>query len=51
MISHHKLMTYYRQGNGQAESTSKTLGKILTKLINANQTHWNVMLVVVLWAY
>ncbi len=36
MISHHKSTTYYPQGNGQVELTNKTLGKILTKLVNAN---------------
>jgi hypothetical protein len=48
MIIHHKSTTYYPQGNGQAESTNKTLGKILAKLINAN---WDVMLFTTLWAY
>jgi len=36
MITYHKLTTYYLQGNEQAKSTNKTLGKILTKLVNAN---------------
>jgi hypothetical protein len=36
IISHHKSITYYPQRNGQAELTNKTLGKILTKLANAN---------------
>jgi hypothetical protein len=36
MISHHKLIAYYLQGNEQAKSTNKTLGKILAKLVNAN---------------
>jgi hypothetical protein len=51
MISHHKSMTYYSQGNRQIESTNKTLGKILTKLVNANWTDWDVMLITTLWAY
>jgi len=51
MISNHKSSTYYLQGNGQAELTNKTLGKILTKLVNANWTNWDVMLVITLWAY
>ncbi len=51
MISHHKLSTNYPQGNGQVESINKTLGKILTKFVNANQTDWDVMLVIALWAY
>jgi hypothetical protein len=36
MISYHKSTTYYPQGNGQVELANKTLGKILTKLVNAN---------------
>jgi uncharacterized protein (DUF305 family) len=51
MISHHKPTTYYLQGNKQAKSTNKTLGKILAKLVNANQTDWDVMLITNLWAY
>jgi hypothetical protein len=51
MISHHKSTTYYLQGNGQAKLTHKTLGKILAKLVNANWTDWDVMLVIALWAY
>jgi hypothetical protein len=36
MISHYKSITYYPQGNKQVESTNKTMGKILAKLVNAN---------------
>jgi transposase InsO family protein len=39
MIVHHKSTTYYPQGNGQVESTNKTLGKIMAKLIKANRTN------------
>jgi hypothetical protein len=51
MISHHKSTTYYLQGNGQVELIHKTLGKRLAKLVNANRTDWDVMLVIALWAY
>jgi hypothetical protein len=34
MITHHISTTYYPQGNGQVESTNKTLKQILTKLVN-----------------
>jgi hypothetical protein len=51
MISHHKSTTYYLQGNKQAKLTNKTLVKILTKLINAKQIDWDVILVTALWAY
>jgi hypothetical protein len=50
-ISHRKLATYYPQRNMQAELTNKTLGKILAKLVNANKTNWDVMLVIALWAH
>ncbi len=39
MITHHNLTMYYPQGNGQAKLTNKTLGKILTKLKNTNETN------------
>jgi hypothetical protein len=42
---------YYPQGNMQAKLTNKTLGKILVKLVNANQMDWDVMLVTTLRAY
>ncbi len=51
MIVHHKLTIYYPQGNGQAESINKTLGKSLAKLINANCNNWDTMLFTTLWAY
>jgi hypothetical protein len=51
MILHHKSTTYYPQGNKQIKSTNKTLGKILAKLVNANQIYWDVMLITFLWAY
>jgi hypothetical protein len=43
MIIHHKLTTYYPQGNGQVESTNKTMGNILAKLVNVNHINWIVM--------
>ncbi len=51
MILHYKSTTYCPQGNKQVKSTNKTLGKLLTKLVNANETDWDVMLVTFLWAY
>ncbi len=50
IISHHKSTTYNPQGDGQAKLTNKTLGKILAKL-DVNQTNWDAMLVITLWAY
>jgi hypothetical protein len=34
MITHHKSITYYPQGNGQAKSTNTLLKQIFTKLVN-----------------
>ncbi len=44
MITHKKSTTYYPQGNGQVKSTNKTLGKILTKLVNTNKKNQDIML-------
>jgi hypothetical protein len=51
MITHQKYTIYYPQRNGRAKSIHKTLKQILTKLINANRNHWDVMLPIALWAY
>jgi hypothetical protein len=51
MIVHQKWTTYYPQGNGQVESTNKTLGKILAKLVIVNRNNWDVTLFTTLWAY
>ncbi len=37
MMTHHKSTTYYPQGNNQVESTNKILGRLLTKMVNANR--------------
>ena len=41
---------YHPQGNGLAESSNKTLVKILKKTINENQKNWDSKLVFTLWA-
>jgi hypothetical protein len=51
MITHHKSTNYNLQGYGQAKSTNKMLKYILTKLVHANQSDWDVMLPIALWAY
>ncbi|MCO5610456.1 hypothetical protein L7F22_064694 [Adiantum nelumboides] len=51
MISHHKSTPYYPQANGQAESTNKTLISILTKIVEAHRTDWDLKLTSALWAY
>jgi hypothetical protein len=50
MILHHKSIAYYLHGNWQVKLTNKTLVKILTKLVNANWTKWDVVLVTTIWA-
>lgn len=42
---------YYPQGNGQAESTNKTLIRILSRTIYDNPRTWHGQLPMVLWAY
>jgi hypothetical protein len=44
MMTHHKSITYYPHGNGHAKSTNKTLKQFFTKLVNVNQTNWDVIL-------
>lgn len=44
MMTHHKSITYYPHGNGQAKSTNKTLKQIFTKLVHVNQMNWDVIL-------
>jgi len=36
MLKHTSSTIYYRQGNGQVESTNKVFGILLTKLVNEN---------------
>ena len=43
-------MAYHLQGNGLAESTNKTLMKILKKNIAENQKDWDSKLKFSLWA-
>jgi hypothetical protein len=38
MLKHVSSTTYYPQGNGQAESINKVIGKLLTKLVNEKRT-------------
>ncbi|XP_026450600.1 uncharacterized protein LOC113350683 [Papaver somniferum] len=42
---------YYPQGNGQAESTNKTLIRILSRIVHDNPREWNEQLPTALWAY
>ena len=42
--------SYYPQGNGLAESSNKSLVKIIKKLLEDNKKSWHTKLVHVLWA-
>jgi hypothetical protein len=43
--------TYYAQANGQAESSNKTLIKLIKKKIEENLRRWNEVLSEALWAH
>ena len=40
IIKHRTSTVYYPQGNGQAESTNKTLINMIRRFIQANQLDW-----------
>jgi hypothetical protein len=42
---------YYTQANGQAESSNKTLIKLIKKKIDENSKRWHEVLSEVLWAH
>jgi transposase InsO family protein len=42
---------YYAQANGQAESSNKTLIKLIKKKIEANMRRWHEVLSEALWAH
>jgi hypothetical protein len=44
-------ITYYPQGNSQAESTNKVIGLLLTKLMNEKHNDWDKHLHIILFAY
>jgi hypothetical protein len=43
--------TYYAQANGQAESSNKTLVKLIKKMIEDNPKRWHEVLSEALWAH
>ena len=43
-------MSYYPQGNGLAESSNKSLVRIIRKLLETNQKSWDSKLKFALWA-
>ena len=51
IIKHRTSTVYYPQGNGQAESTNKTIINMLRRFIHANQMDWDDCLPAALWAY
>ncbi|XP_026416266.1 uncharacterized protein LOC113311677 [Papaver somniferum] len=42
---------YYAQGNGKAESTNKTLIRIISRTVHDNHREWHDQLPMALWAY
>jgi transposase InsO family protein len=51
LLKHMSSTTYYPQRNGEAESTNKVLGTLLTKLISDNKTNWDKHLSTMLLSY
>ncbi len=51
LLKHVNFTTCYLQGNGQAKSTNKALGTLLTKLVSENRTDWDEHLSTMLFSY
>jgi len=51
LLKYVNLTTYYPHGNGQAESTNKVIGRLLTKLVNEKRTNWDKHLSTILLVY
>ncbi len=51
LLKHVSLTTYYPQGNEQAESSNKVIGRLLTMLVNEKRTNWDEHLSTVLFSY
>ncbi|MCO5548067.1 hypothetical protein L7F22_001524 [Adiantum nelumboides] len=50
-IKHRKSTPYYPRCNGQANSSSKTIKTILTKIVHNEPHNWDEQLQTTLWAY
>ncbi len=50
-MKHVSFTTYYPQGNGQAKSTNKVIGRLLTKLVNEKKKDWDEHLSTILFSY
>jgi len=50
-MKHVNSITYYLQGNGQAKSTNKVLGTLLTKLVSENKIDWDEHMSTMLFSY
>jgi hypothetical protein len=51
LLKHVCSTTYYPQGNGQAKSINKVIGRLLTKLVNEKRTNWDEHLSTILFSY
>ncbi len=51
LLKHVSFKTYYPQGSGQVESTSKVFWTLLTKFISENKTYWDEHMSTMLFSY
>ena len=51
MVVHKKQAPDHPQANGQAKSTNKILGVVLTKIVSDKRSDWDLKLYAILWAY
>jgi hypothetical protein len=51
MLKHVSFKTYYPQGSGQVECTSKVFWTLLTKFIGENKQYWDEHMSTMLFSY
>jgi transposase InsO family protein len=51
ILRHTNIIIYYLQGNGQAKSTNKVFGTLLTKLVNEIRNDYDEHMSTVLFSY
>ena len=49
-IKHIRTTLYHPQGNGQVESTNKSLLKIIKRVLDKNKKEWDSKMTMVVWA-
>lgn len=50
-VYHQKVMSYHPQAYGTMEAFNKILENALTNIFNAKSNDWDVLILVILWAY